>query len=124
VPRAREKALGAWRRGLTLLLFPKDLAESLLAAVHTHKGLIQLALVELHLRQGAQIIIARQRHDGSGVLSRHLAVADKQQAARPKLCWTRSIHGIYRGSSARSPETTSVASGIPKGSRTACMILT
>jgi hypothetical protein len=98
VPRAREKALGAWRRGLSLLLFPKDLAESLLAAVHTHKGLIQLALVELHLRQGAQIVIAGQRHEGSGLLSRHLAVADKKQAASPQTLLdpldTRDIQGI------------------------------
>src|SRR5712692_6676677 len=34
------------------------------------------------------------------------------------------MQGIYSGSSARSPETTSVASGIPNGSKTACMTLT
>jgi hypothetical protein len=98
VPRAREKALGAWRRGLTLLLFPKDLAESLLAAVHTHKGLIQLALVELHLRQGAQIIIARQRHEGACRLSRHFTIADKQQTVASQTLLdpldTRDIQGI------------------------------
>jgi hypothetical protein len=43
---------------------------------------------------------------------------------RPKLACTRAMQGLYSGSSARSPDTTSVARGIPKGSRTACITLT
>ena len=43
---------------------------------------------------------------------------------RPTRAGPRAMPGRERGASARSPDTTAVASGLPQGSRTACITLT
>jgi hypothetical protein len=52
----------------------------LLTAPNAIEGGIEFALAQLHLRQRTQIIIARQGDEGARGMSRHLAVADTQQA--------------------------------------------